>query len=196
VTSLAHPESRNAQDAANDDADAVRRALDGDATAFAALVHRHAAIAFSVARAVVESDADAEDVVQDAFLRIHGELRACRDPSKFRAWLLTIVRNRAYNVVEFRRVRRHEALSGEEPTPAGDDPESLVERDDQRTAILAAVAKLTPTRREVFWLHDVEGFDHEEIAGLLRISPGMSRKHLMNARRHLQRELHHHRIAL
>ena len=193
MTSLA-PETQHVDDIDGDDADAVRRALAGDSAAFAELVHRHTPAAYGVARAVVESDADAEDVVQDAFLLAYRELHTARDATKFRAWLLRIVRNRAYNVVEFRRVRRYEVLSGYEPGPADGDPSLIAERRDQRAAILAAVARLKPAQREVFWLHDVEGFSHEEIAELLRTSAGMSRKHLMNARRHLQRELHHHRI--
>ena len=193
VTSLV-PETQHVDDTEGDDAHAVQRALAGDAAAFSELVHRHTPAAYGVARAVVESDADAEDVVQDAFLLAYRELHTARDATKFRAWLLRIVRNRAYTVVEFRRVRRHEVLSGYEPAPADADPLLIAERNDQRAAILAAVAKLRSAHREVFWLHDVEGFSHEEIADLLRTSAGMSRKHLMNARRHLQRELHHYRI--
>jgi RNA polymerase sigma-70 factor, ECF subfamily len=193
VTSLAR-ETQHDRDIEGGDADAVQRAVAGDAAAFSELVHRHTAAAYGVARAVVESDADAEDVVQDAFLLAYRELHTARDAAKFRPWLLRIVRNRAYNVIEFRRVRRHEVLSGYEPAPADADPSAIAERNDQRAAILAAVAKLKPAHREVFWLYDVEGFNHDEIADLLGISAGMSRKHLMNARRHLQRELQHYRI--
>ena len=192
MTSLAsETDGENSESA---DADAVRRALAGDTAAFTELVHRHTTAAYGVARSVVESDADAEDVVQDAFLLAYRELHTARDATKFRAWFLRIVRNRAFNVVEFRRVRRHETLSGYEPAPAGGDPLALAERNEQLDAILAAAAKLKPLHREVFWLHDVEGFSHDEIADLLHTSAGMSRRHLMNARRHLQIELRSHRI--
>ncbi len=165
----------------------------GDAGAFAQLVHRYIAVAHAVARAVVESDADADDVVQDAFLLAFKELRSVRDASRFRAWLLRIVRNRAYNVVEFRRVRQHEVLSGFEPTSEDADPSVLAERSDARAAILRALATLKPVPREVLWLHDVEGFSHAEIAELLGTSALMSRKHLMNARRALRGELRQYR---
>ena len=157
------------------------------------LIHRHVAIAHAVARAVVDSDTDADDVVQDAFLLAYKELRSARDPSKFRAWLLRIVRNRAYNVIEFHRVRRHEVLSGYEPASDREDPAFLAERSDARAAILTAMAKLKPVLREILWLHDIEGFSHAEIAELLRTSELMSRKHLMNARHLLRTQLHHYR---
>lgn len=171
----------------------MARALAGDSGAFTVLVHRYAAVAHAVAMGVLGSEADAEDVVQDAFLLTYRELRSVRDPASFRAWLLRIVRNRAYNVLEFKRVRRHEVLSGYEPASDDDDPSSLAERSDARAAIMRAMDTLKPVLREVLWLHDVEGFAHAEIAELLRTSELMSRKHLMNARRALKVQLHQHR---
>ena len=171
----------------------MARALAGDSGAFTVLVHRYTAVAHAVAMGVVGSEADADDVVQDAFLLAYRELRGVRDPAKFRVWLLRIVRNRAYNVMEFQRVRRHEVLSGYEAGSEEDDPSRLAEQSDARAAIVKALETLKPVQREVLWLHDVEGFPHAEIAELLGTSELMSRKHLMNARRALKPQLHQYR---
>jgi RNA polymerase sigma-70 factor (ECF subfamily) len=176
-----------------EDADAVARTLAGDASAFALLVHRYTPTAHAVAYAVVQSDADADDVVQDAFLIAFRKLHTASEPQQFRAWFLRIVRNRAYNVMDFHRVRRHDELSGGEAASVESDPQSRAERSDTRAAIARALAKLKPVLREVFLLHDAEGFQHAEIAELLGVSELMSRKHLMNARRLLRGVLHPYR---
>jgi RNA polymerase sigma-70 factor, ECF subfamily len=176
---------RDASDSAGEtlaDADAVARTLAGDPGAFALLVHRYTGIAHAVAYAVTQSDTDADDVVQDAFLLAFRKLRTASDPQQFRAWLLRIVRNRAYNVVEFQRVRRYEVLSGAEPASDDSSPALLAERGETRAAIVQALSTIKPVLREVFLLHDTEGFTHAEIAALLGTSELMSRKHLMNAR--------------
>lgn len=171
----------------------MARTLAGDAGAFAALVHRYTGTAHAVAYAVVQSDADADDVVQDAFLMAFRKLHTASDPQQFRAWFLRIVRNRAYNVMDFQRVRRHDVLSGAEPASGENDPHARAEQSDTRAAIARALAKLKPVQREVFLLHDAEGFQHSEIAELLGVSELMSRKHLMNARRMLRGVLHPYR---
>jgi RNA polymerase sigma-70 factor (ECF subfamily) len=176
-----------------EDADAVARTLAGDAEAFAPLVRRYTATAHAVAYAVVQSDADADDVVQDAFLMAFKRLHTANDPQQFRAWFLRIVRNRAYNVMEFNRVRRHDVLSGAEAASDDTDPALEAERSEARAAIVRALAKLKPVLREVFLLHDAEGFPHAEIAELLGTSELMSRKHLMNARRALRDGLYQYR---
>jgi RNA polymerase sigma-70 factor, ECF subfamily len=173
------------------DAELVARTLAGDASAFAILVHRYTPVAHAVARAVVKSDADAEDVVQDAFLMAFKSLGTARDATRFRAWFLRIVRNRAYNVLEFRQVRRYEPLSGLEPSTDKDDPLLRAEQNDTRSVILAAIHRLKSVWREVLWLHDVEGLSHADIATVLGTSELMSRKHLMNARRALRADLQH-----
>jgi RNA polymerase sigma-70 factor (ECF subfamily) len=175
------------------DADAVARAVAGDSDAFGVLVHRYVGVARAVALAVVRSDADADDVVQDAFLIAFRELRASRPPADFRSWFMRIVRNRAYNVADYRRVRRYEPLSGLEVAPSDGDPVRRAEGSDARAAIMRALGRLKPVQREVVWLHDVEGLTHAEIARTLSTSELMSRKHLMKARQALRHELRHHR---
>src|SRR6185503_3402591 len=88
-----------------DNAQLVRQARAGDAAAFEELVRRHLRAAYAVALAVTGSDADAEDVVQDSFIVALQRLEDCRDPRRFSAWVLRIVRNRSLNFVRDERRR-------------------------------------------------------------------------------------------
>ncbi|MGK7310756.1 MAG: RNA polymerase sigma factor, partial [Candidatus Longimicrobiales bacterium M2_2A_002] len=89
-----------------DDATLVARVLDGDRGAFEGLVRRYTRPAFAVAVGIVKEKADAEDVVQDAFIRALERLEDCRNPAKFGSWLLQIVRNRAHSVRRYLGVRQ------------------------------------------------------------------------------------------
>ncbi len=95
-----------------DDASLVARALGGDRAAFRALYDRHRPAAWRLARAFATLDSDdADDVVQDAFVRAFGNLRKLADPGRFGPWLLTIARNRA--VSSLTRRRAHDRLAGD-----------------------------------------------------------------------------------
>ena len=177
---------------ADADSRLVARARAGDARAFEELVRRHLRSANAVALGVLGNPADAEDVCQDAFLTALEKLDECRDPKRFAAWLMRIVRNRALNVLESRTLRQGEPL--EEGTVAveagaGDDPGRRAEQSEMRDRLFAALGRLPPGQREVVLLHDLEGWKHREIAGLLGTSEGATRVRLLEARRRLRAEL-------
>ena len=168
------------------DAQLVAGRCAGDATAFEALVRRHYRAAFSVALAHTGNHADAEDVCHDAFVRAAERLEDCRQPDRFAQWLCAIVRNRAHNVVARDRVRRASPL---EPETAAEPRESGARRGavgSARRGSLAALASLPAIQREVVLLHDLHGWSHEEIAGVIGTSSGMSRQHLFKARKRLR----------
>lgn len=164
------------------DASLVARARGGDAAAFEALVRRHYRAAYAVALATIGNGADAEDVCQDAFIRALERLDDCRDPARFSAWLLRIVRNRAHNHRDYLQ-RRDAAPLDSIPSPSSGSTPRPAERAELRSRLEAAVRTLPEIRREVLLLHDLEGWRHREIAESLGISTGMSRQHLMHARR-------------
>ena len=164
------------------DASLVARARGGDAAAFETLVRRHYRAAYSVALATIGNEADAEDVCQDAFVRALEKLDGCREPAKFSAWLLRIVRNRAHNHRDYLE-RRSGAPLDSVPEPSSGSTPRPAERVELRERLEAAVRTLSNVRREVLLLHDLEGWRHREIADALGISTGMSRQHLMHARR-------------
>ena len=163
----------------------VERARRGDASAFEALVRRYYRAAYAVALALLSNSMDAEDVCQDAFLKALERLDDCREPDKFASWLLRIVRNRAHNFRAYRRVRATESL--ELAGAAGrEDSARDAERADLRERLEDALGQLSEIQRQVVLLHDLEGLKHREIAGHLAISEGMSRQHVLNARRTLR----------
>jgi len=149
-----------------DDADGalVRRVLEGDAEAFAGLVARHSARGARIAAAMLGGGDDAEEALQDAFVRAYRSLRSCREPDRFAAWFLRILVNRCRTRGATRRLRTamfvndEVALERAVARPAG-DPE-------WREEIARALARLDALQREAFVLKHVEGLEYEEMARL------------------------------
>jgi RNA polymerase sigma-70 factor (ECF subfamily) len=170
------------------DATLVRRARRGDAAAFEALVRRHYRAAYAVALAVLGNAMDAEDVTQDAFVRAVQRMDELREAERFKGWLLQIVRNRSRNYSSYRRLRTTRPLDSVSAAAAA-NPGRDAERAELRGALESALAELSEVQRQVVLLHDMEGWKHREIAESLAISEGMSRQHLMAARRALRERL-------
>jgi RNA polymerase sigma-70 factor (ECF subfamily) len=167
------------------DAELVGRALEGDAAAYESLVRRHARAAFAVALSACGHMDDAEDAVQDACLRCWDRLAECRDPDRFKAWLLTSARNAAHNRREREALRRGEPLH-EGAGVAPGSPLEDAERSRLRDRLLGALDRIPERERTVVLLHDLEGWLHREIAEALDISEAMSRRILSDARAKLR----------
>jgi RNA polymerase sigma-70 factor (ECF subfamily) len=158
-------------------ANLVRRAQGGDQNAFSALVKGYLRAGYLVALSVVSRPADAEDIAQDAFLKAFERIDSCREPEHFSAWFLQIVRNRAFNWLESRRLRDVPA-DGAKVLELITAPTEFA---GMRQALLAALDTLDPRQREVVLLHDLESWSHPEIAAALGISEVGSRQHLFRA---------------
>lgn len=169
----------------NGDAALVQRAREGDGAAFEVLVRRYMRPAYAVALGVVKEPADAEDVCQDAFIRALERLDDC-DPVRFGAWLLRIVRNRAYSVRRYLGVREAAPLDALALATGEPGPHRMLERSRLRRDLLAALAGLKEVQRQVVLLHDLEGWKHREIGALLDLPEGTVRAHLFHARRALR----------
>jgi RNA polymerase sigma-70 factor, ECF subfamily len=166
-------------------AELVRRALRGEAEAFTDLVRAYLRPAYSVALSVLGRPADAEDIAQDAFMKAFASLESCREPEHFAAWLFQIVRNRARNLLDSRRLRDVASDEGKVLEFARPAPEAAGMRD----ALLSALAELDDDKRSVVLLHDLENWTHAEIAQTLNISEVHSRQHLFRARQILRTKL-------
>lgn len=173
----------------NTDAALVARSRLGDARAFEQLVRRHLRVAHGVASRLVGNPADADDVVQDAFVRALERLDDCRNPARFRAWFLAIVRNRAHNLREREAVRDATPLDDVGMLRATDDTTHRVETREFHDMLAKALTELTDLQRNVFVLHDMEGLDHREVAERMDISLSSSRFNLHVARRALRDRL-------
>jgi RNA polymerase sigma-70 factor (ECF subfamily) len=157
----------------------------GDRDAFAELVRLHQRRAYAVARAITATHEDAEDAVQEGFLHAYRALDRFRPEQAFGAWLHRIVANAALDIGRRRRVRDADALSDSVALPFRDP----AEQDELRRRLAAGLDELSQRQRAVIVLHDVEGFTHGEIGGMLGIPEGTARSDLHHARAALRRTL-------
>jgi len=167
------------------DATLVRRTLRGDADAYGELVARYQRPAYAVAFGVIRRHEDAEDAAQESFVVALERISDCRDPGKFGGWLLSIVRNRARNLVRREGLREGNRLP---PSLAssGPGPDRETERSELRGKLSEALGTLTEVQREIVLLHDLEGWKHREIAESLNMPAGTVRSHLHFARKRLR----------
>jgi RNA polymerase sigma-70 factor, ECF subfamily len=175
--------------------DEVERARLGDVEAFNAIVEHTAVELHALALRLTGNEHDACDVVQEAYLRAFRSIARFRGDASVTTWLYRIVANCSANHHRARRRRRETSLSARiadaVPSPdvleAGSD--GLVLRVDERTRLLAAIDRLSPTLRAPVVLHDVYGFGHAEIGASLGISKSASKVRLHRARRQLKESL-------
>ena len=158
----------------------VARARRGEAEACTLLVRRYLRPAYAVALAVLRRPHEAEDVAQESFAIAFERLDSCREPERFAAWLMQIVRNRARNMLGQLRVRERD------PGPADEAEQPRTDAVGLRDRLIAALEQLSPAQREVVLLHDLEGWTHGEIAAALDLSEVNSRQYLFQARRTLR----------
>ncbi len=170
------------------DGELVRAALKGTQEAFGVLVTRYQRPAYLVALSVTGNPEDAEDVAQESFLVALKRLEDNRDPERFGGWFLTIVRNRARNLLRRERIRKTDDLSPDLSPGEGGPGEDLV-RWEIRDHIERALEGLSKVRKEVLFLHDLEGWKHREIGERLGIPDGTVRSHLHFARKYLRERL-------
>ena len=163
----------------------VERARRRDAKAFELLYRMHVGRVFGLCLRMSADRARAEDLTQEAFIRAWQKLESFRGDSRFSTWLheLTV------NVVlgDMRARSRRPVFFDVEPEVA--DTASARREPAMHRDLERAVAGLPPGARAVFVLHDVEGYRHEEIAGMADISVGTSKAQLHRARRLLRKAL-------
>ena len=168
-----------------DSADA-KSAAGGDAAAFERLYRGHVARIHSLARRIVGPD-DADEATQDAFVRAWEKLGTFRGEASFGTWLHKV----AVNVVLARRKKL--GIQRERFTADGETTmtrvSGRVDRPDLTVDFEAAVETLPPGARQVFVLHDVEGYKHREIAELLGVTAGTTKAQLHRARMMLRAHL-------
>ena len=169
------------------DSDLIKRAKQGDASAFAVLFHKHKARVYSVCLGLTNNTAEAEDLTQDAFLQAFRKLSTFRGDSALSTWLYRI----AVNAVLMRfRKKTLRQISLDEPC----NPDTRFVRREygskdacltgsvDRIALTRAIGELPDGYRTVFLLHEVEGYEHKEIAELLDCSVGTSKSQLHKAK--------------
>lgn len=169
-----------------DEQQLVARVRAGDVDAYDVLVRRYLERALGVARRLLGNPIDAEDLVQDAFLRALDRISTF-DPTRqrFAPWFFRLLVNTGLNTRRARAVR----ATDPEPLDARSSdamPDELLERREIRDRFAAAVAKLPPRQQTIVTLYEVDGLSAAEIAQSLEIAPETVRWHLHEARRALR----------
>jgi RNA polymerase sigma-70 factor, ECF subfamily len=162
----------------------VNSAANGNTESFRSIVGQYQGFVFALVRRFVRSRPDAEDIVQEVFIRLWKNLRSYKTDMKFSTWLYRITVNKCFDYLksgEFKSGRQ--SGSADQLVIAGgrsaDEPLINAELKD---AVEACAASLTPKQKAVFFLRDVEGLEMNEIAEILAMSTGNIKSNLYYAR--------------
>jgi RNA polymerase sigma-70 factor (ECF subfamily) len=177
----------------------VEAARAGDMGAFEALVRRYDRNVFRIAQHITQNREDAEDVVQDAFLKAYQNLGQFQGQSKFYTWLVRIAVNEA--LMRLRRRRPERMVSIDEDVKTEEDsmpreiadwspnPEQQYSQAELKEILSKTIQGLPPSFRTVFVLRDVEGLSTEETAAALELSVPAVKSRLLRARLQLRERL-------
>lgn len=179
------------------EAEAIRLARQGDAAAFERLYRLHSRRVYSLCMRMVGNTAEAEDLTQEAFLQLFRKISTFRGESAFSTWLHRL----SVNVVLMRLRRKSAAETSLEEATEPDEESDGPRRDFggpdlrlsgsiDRVHLQRAVDQLPPGYKAVFVLHDVQGYEHNEIANIMGCSIGNSKSQLHKARMRLRELLH------
>jgi RNA polymerase sigma-70 factor (ECF subfamily) len=192
------PES-SAQPAFTDESDLIARARQGDGEAFTLLVNRYERKIFRLAKHITQNVEDAEDVLQDTFLKAYEHLDGFQEQSKLYTWLVRIAVNES--LMKLRKRRTGKLLSLDEDIDTGeekvareiavwdDNPEQRYSHDEMQAILRQAIDGLAPIFRTVFVLRDVDELSTEEAAEALGISVPAVKSRLLRARLQLRDKL-------
>jgi RNA polymerase sigma-70 factor (ECF subfamily) len=177
----------------------VQSAKDGDIAAFEQLIRRYDRNVFRIAQHITQNREDAEDVVQDAFLKAYQNLKQFQGNSKFYTWLVRIAVNEALMKLRKRKSSKTVSMDEDVETEDGSVPREVADwspnpeqlfRQAELSDILAKTIQGLPTGfRTVFVLRDVEGLSTEETAETLGLSVPAVKSRLLRARLQLRERL-------
>ncbi len=168
--------------------DLIKRAQEGDSDAFGALFQAHRSRIYSVCLRMTSNAAEAEDLTQDSFLQAFRKIAKFRGDSAFSTWLHRIAVNTV--LMHFRKKPQCQ-VSLDEPYSNGDGAKLRYEQGTRdrnlagcidRVTLVRAMAQLPPGYRTIFLLHEVEGYEHQEIAEMLGCTVGNSKSQLYKAK--------------
>jgi RNA polymerase sigma-70 factor (ECF subfamily) len=177
----------------------VNRAREGDGAAFATLIHPYEGKIFRLAMNITQNREDAEDVLQESFLKAYEHLDQFQGNSKFYTWIVRIAVNQA--LMKLRKRKSDRSVSIDEQIDTGEDtvvreiaawdpdPEQTFSQDELHTILTEAIDGLAPIYRTVFTLRDVDGLSTEETAEALDLSVPAVKSRLLRARLQLRDRL-------
>lgn len=163
-------------------AELIQRSREGDTEAMELIYYRYKTALFNLAYRHTYDRATAEDLLQDIFIKIFTHLEDVNRVETFTGWVYRIALNTCYSHLRGRRVEFEKGVPLDDV--AGTLPVKGAEEADRdlRKPLEEAIGLLPPKLRQVFLLHDVQGFKHEEIAQMLKTTAGTSKSQLFKAR--------------
>jgi len=179
----------------SDETAVVLQAREGDAKAFSELVRRYEGKIFRLALHITQNREDAEDVLQETFLKAYEHLDQFQGNSKFYTWIVRIAVNQALMKLRKRKTDKTVSIDTGEDTVAreiaawDENPEQQYSREEMNKILSSAVDSLAPPYRAVFVLRDVEDFSTEETAEALSLSIPAVKSRLLRARLQLRDKL-------
>jgi RNA polymerase sigma-70 factor (ECF subfamily) len=171
------------------DAELVRRVLAGDREGFAGLVGRYRDRLGRYAVRMLGNRADAEDALQETFIRAYRSLGRCTDPDRFGAWVFGILVNRCRTLGAQRARRDRVVVADEGALTRASAHDGAAERHALREVLDRAMVRLGPTMREAFLLKFVEELSYEEMADVTGVSVPALKMRVSRARQELRRLL-------
>jgi RNA polymerase sigma-70 factor, ECF subfamily len=174
----------------------IQLAMQGDSESFECLYRKYSRRVFAICKRMINDESIAEDLVQETFLCAFRRLNTFRGDSLFSTWLHRIAVNAA--LMHIRRTKIDPCAKSVEIQPADEDDfqrDFFTVRDHRlmntadRIRLERAVGKLPPGYRIMFILHDIEGYEHSEIASLIGCSAGNTKSQLHKARKRLRQIL-------
>jgi RNA polymerase sigma-70 factor (ECF subfamily) len=182
-----------------DESALVAKARDGDTSAYNELVNRYSTKIYRLAKHITQHDEDAEDVLQETFLKAYEHLGDFQGQSKFYTWIVRIAVNES--LMKLRKRKSDRTVPLDEPLDTGEDtvvreiavwdenPEQQYSREELATILDEAVQSLRPVFRTVFVLRDIEELSTEETAEALGLSVPAVKSRLLRARLQLREKL-------
>ncbi len=153
----------------------VTAALAGDDEAFETVIRTYSRRVYGVAYAIVQDIAEAEDIVQDTFLKAHHQRGKLREPEKFPAWLLSVARNAARDRLRRRRPQAGEDVFDTLPDHTTITPGSALEQEEREARLRRALASLPEEHRTALTLRYLDGLDYRAIESAMGLSNGALR---------------------
>lgn len=168
----------------------VRKARQGDQAAIARLIRQHSTQAYRVAFAILGNQHDAEDAVQEAFIKVFRSIHQVRDETAFRTWISRITANQANDALRRQCLQRGLPNRLQDcGTQVADGPEDVVLRHESVSEVEQAIERLSPLQRATILLYYSEEFTTKEVADLLGKPVGSVRRLLSDAYSSLRRLL-------
>lgn len=180
------------------DTEMIKRCKDGDREAFNALMEKYQNIMFGMAYSLLSDYQDAEDAVQETFIKAYKSISSFKGDSAFTTWLYVICRNSCNDIL--RKRQKHSVVTS---IDADDDdggpvkeiksdapsPEDVVELNETQALVRDAINSLKPEYKEVLVLSDIQQMSYDEVSAILKIPNGTVKSRLNRARNALRKKL-------